>query len=176
MLEMQSEFIEIEYEGTIYRSLGHCCVLVERHWPHNGDFESFQSEEPSIKICVIGVLFMHFNEDNIFFKENYGNEVFNVINENQSIFTEVLHKWFNKGGEGISPKVFVDFIYTITERPIDENEAKKGEDLHFNDGSEILFKNKTLSWDDIHDQYFVPINNYQEVITDIHTLEILFKK
>lgn len=40
----------------------------------------------------------------------------------------------------------------------------------------IRFKNKKLSWDDIYDQYFVPINNYQEVINDIRKLETLFKK
>lgn len=174
MLELQNDFIEIEYGGTLYRSLGHCCVLVERHWPHNGDFETFQREESSIKICVFGVLLMQFSEDNMFFKENYGNEVFNVIKKNQNVFSEVLNKWFHKGGEGINPRVFIDFEFNITERPINLDEAKKGEDLHFNDGSEIVFKNKTLSWDDIYDQYFVPINNYQEVITDIHTLETLF--
>lgn len=174
--DMENEVIEIEYIGTSYRSIGHCCILVERHWPHNGDFESFQNEEPSIKICVCGVLFMHFNEDNKFFNENYGREIFNVINENQNIFSEVLHKWFDKGGEGINPKVFIDFEYTITERPINEDEAKKGEDLHFEDGSKIIFKNKTHSWDDILYQYFVPINNYQEVINDIETLETLLKK
>ncbi|MBP6533028.1 MAG: hypothetical protein KA285_07070 [Bacteroidia bacterium] len=175
-MKIKENAIEIEYEETNYRSLGHCCILVERHWPSHGNFESFQSEEPSIKICVLGVLFMFFNEDNEFFNENYGNEIFNVINENQNIFSEVLHKWFDKGGEGISPKVFIDFEYTITERPINEDEAKKGEDLNFEDGSMIRFKNKKLSWDDIYDQYFVPINNYQEVINDIRKLETLFKK
>ena len=174
MLEMQSDFIEIEYGGNIYRSLGHCCVLIESHWPHNGDFKTFQREEPSIKICVFGVLLMQFNEDNMFFKENYGNEVFNVIKENLNIFSEVLNKWFLKGGEGIKPRVFIDFEFTITERPINLDEAKKGEDLHFEDGSAIIFINKKLSWDDIYDQYFVPINNYQDVITDIHTLKTLF--
>jgi hypothetical protein len=173
---MQNDLIEIEFGGTIYRSLGQCCILVERHWPHNDDFESFQSEEPSIKICVLGVLFMRFNEDNIFFKENYGNDVFNIINKNQNIFSNVLNKWFDKGVEGINPKVFIDFEYTITQRPINDDEEKKGEDLHFEDGSVIIFKNKKLSWDDIYKQYFAPTNNYEEVINDIHTLEILFKK
>ncbi|MBK9412046.1 MAG: hypothetical protein IPN61_01260 [Bacteroidetes bacterium] len=72
--------------------------------------------------------------------------------------------------------MFIDFEYTITERPINEDEEKKGEDLNFEDGSMIRFKNKKLSWDDIYDQYFVPINNYQEVINDIRKLETLFKK
>lgn len=172
---MRNDVIEIEYRGTNYRSLGRCCILVEQHWPHSGDFELFQSEDTSIKICVLGVLFMRFSEDNIFFKENYGNDVFNIMDKNQNILSKVLSKWFDKGGEGINPKVFIDFEYTITERPIDDDEAKKGEDLHFEDGSAIIFKNKKLSWDDIYNQYFAPTNNYQEVINDIHTLETLFK-
>lgn len=173
---MENEVIEIEYNGTSYRSIGHCCILVERHWPHNGDFESFQNEEPSIKICVLGALFMNFNNDNKFFNENYGNKVFSVINENKNIISKLLSKWFNKDGEGISPIMFIDFEYTINERPINKDESKKGEDLHFEDGSKIIFKNKTHSWDNIYDQYFVPSNNYQEVINDIETLEKLFKK
>jgi len=172
----QDNAIEIEYKGTNYRSLGHRCELIERHWPDKGAFESFQSEEPSIKICVIGVLFMFFNEDTKFFNKNYGSDIFNVINENQNIFSEVLHKWFDKGEEGISPKVIIDFEYLITESPINYDEAKKGEDLYFEDGSALIFNSKKLSWDDIYDQCFVPTIYYKEVINDIRKLETLFKK
>jgi hypothetical protein len=171
---MQNLILEIDCFGETYQTLGHCCLQIQNHWPYSGDFDSFIREEPSIKICVLGVLFMYYNEDNNFFKENYNGNIYKVINENYTLFDELLHKWFEKGGEGISPKLFIDFVYTITEHPINKYDAANGEDLIFESGSKIVFKNKNHSWDEICDEYFVPVNSYQEVIEDIAKLETLF--
>ncbi len=171
---MQNKILEIECFGNTYQSLGHCCIRFEDHWPHKYDFSSFQNESPSVKICVLGILLQYFNRDKMFFKELYGNLMYNVINNNHVLFVSIMQKWYEEGGEGIFPTEFFDFVYTITDHPINKYDAANGEDLIFESGSKIVFKNKNHSWDDIFDEYFVPVNKYQEVIEDIAKLETLF--
>lgn len=121
------------------------------------------------------MLYKFFAEDNTLFRENFGAIIYNTIISNKVTFSEVLHKWFEKDWEEIVPIKFIDFIYTITDSPINKYEDS-GEDLIFEDGSVLKILDNIKSWsNDVFDQYFVPSDNYKEVLEDISTLEKLFK-
>ena len=172
---MKEKLLEIKYDNTKYTSIGQCCISIF-DYPINEDWNTLKEEEPSIKICVFGALFQFYEDDSSSFKESYGDKLYNVIKENHDHLATIIHKYYEKGGEGTFSLTFIDFVHTYPENPINnEAEYENGGTLYFEDGSVLKILDKTKSWgNDVCNQYFVPSNIYKEVMDDINTLETLF--
>jgi hypothetical protein len=173
MKENQNKYIEINYDGKLYRSLGRTVDDAYEYWPFVGDFEDFLKDDLSEKITMFGVL--------LYIDSSHLDEFpwFKTIKDKYPLYTEIIHKWYHKGLEGISGKVFIDFVWGIQGSPIEvEGESIPGENgtIYFDNNLTLTLQKYCKDWDDISDQFFVPVEFYEELLKDIKTLEKIFEK
>jgi hypothetical protein len=172
MQENQNNYIEINYDGKLYRSLGRTVEDAYEYWPFVGNFKDFLKEDLSAKITLFGGL--------LSLDSSYLDEFpwFKTIKDKYPLYTEIIHKWYHQGHEGTYGKVFIDFVWSI-DRPIEvEGEDVPGENgtIYFNNNLTITLQNNCKDWYDIYNQFFVPVEFYEELLEDIKTLEKIFEK
>jgi hypothetical protein len=171
---------EIIFNGIKYSSIGRFMNIrggIIDHFPESQkktDWHTFLlSEEPCIQIMTLGLLCFYFREHKQSFKDCWGPELYDILDRHHTFYIDLVNKWYKKEFEGMKSKHFLDFKYGFTLNKV-KNENGQGNDIVFKDGSVLKFNDKRQSWDDIHDHYFVPSDNYRDLLKDISALTALF--
>jgi hypothetical protein len=173
MQENQNNYIEINYDGKLYRSLGRTVEDAYEYWPFVGNFKDFLKEDLSAKITLFGGL--------LSLDSSYLDEFpwFKTIKDKYPLYTEIIHKWYHQGHEGTYGKVFIDFVWGFQEslnEVEDETFPSENGTIYFYKNHTITLQNNCEDWDDICYHFFVPVEFYEELLEDIKILENIFEK
>lgn len=180
--------IEINFQGDDYLSIGDYMDSnggILSLFPNNHSKSEWylylNNSNLLVQIWSLGFLLNEFYEDEKNFISNYGLEFFTIISENKTKIKE----WYNDNGINLD-SIFLNFIYGTYSAygsysmPVnidtgDENQnAKAGDDLIFEDDSTIKFYNKKLSWDDISDNVFIEKKYFNDFKSDLNKIRDSF--
>jgi hypothetical protein len=179
--------IEINFQGDDFLSIGDymdsnggILSLFPDNYSKSEWYTYLNNSNFLVQIWSLGFLLNEYDDEKCFIT-TYGLEFFNIISKTKSN----IKKWYSDNGINLDSRflnliygeysAYGSYSYPINLDTGDENQnAKSGDDLIFEDGSIIKFYNKILSWNDLYNKVFLKKEYFNEFESDLNKIRHSF--